>query len=355
MKARSPFVSRPENRTYREGETLRDEQGQNTVSLAVVGDTVLATSANVIEKLPGGETIAAAPSSSLTAGHIAALHVDTHGRLWVGYFDRGLDVLAVQGSSNAIHFEDDALFCINRIEEDPATGNIAVATANGLALFDANRHLRQLLNRNSGLIASNVTDVLFRRTPHGDSSLVVATPAGLSFVEGESISSIYAFQGLVNNHVYTVTEVDGNLYAGTLGGLSVLKNGLIQASLTSANSGLRQNWITASARSGHDLYLGTYGSGVVRFDDHLDITSFREFSHRRIEINPNAMIATEHAVYAGTAGNGLAIQQVGDDRWRFLEEGLPSENVTALDARDGYLYIGTDNGLVRALERELIR
>ncbi len=337
------------------GETLGDTQVQSTISLALARNNILATSANDIREFPGGETVLAAPPSSLAAGHIAALHADSHGFLWVGYFDHGVDVLPMGASGNAIHFEDDALFCINRIEEESASGTIAVATANGLALFDSSRHLRQLLDRNSGLIASHVTDVLFRRTPQTDSSMVVATPAGLSFVEAGSISSIYAFQGLVNNHVYTLAEVDGNLYAGTLGGLSILKNGVIQASFTTANSGLRQNWITASARSGRSLYLGTYGSGVVRLDEQFEVTSFREFSHDRVEINPNAMVATEHGVYAGTAGHGLAIQRVGEEGWRFAEEGLPSENVTALEARGGYLYIGTDNGLVRVLERELIR
>jgi ligand-binding sensor domain-containing protein len=36
-----------------------------------------------------------------------------------------------------------------------------------------------------------------------------------------------------------------------------------------------------------------------------------------------------------------------------VHTGLPSLNVTALAARDGYIYIGTDNGLVRILERNL--
>ena len=33
--------------------------------------------------------------------------------------------------------------------------------------------------------------------------------------------------------------------------------------------------------------------------------------------------------------------------------GLPSANVTALAAANGYLYVGTDNGLVRVQEEKL--
>ncbi len=158
----------------------------------------------------------------------------------------------------------------------------------------------------------------------------------------------------MNNHVYTLAETEDTLVAGTLGGVSLLKNGLVQASLTTANSALRQNWMTASAALGKDLYLGTYGSGVIRLDEHLNVQTFREFSGRRVEINANAMLVTGRALYAGTAGQGLAILRRGQERWQFIETGLPSANVTALAADDSFLYVGTDNGLAKIAERVLL-
>ncbi|MBV9084084.1 MAG: hypothetical protein JOZ62_15520 [Acidobacteriaceae bacterium] len=164
---------------------------------------------------------------------------------------------------------------------------------------------------------------------------------------------MYAFHGLVNNHVYTLAELDGAVYAGTLGGISAVRNGLVQASFTTANSELRQNWITASAVFDGRLYLGTYGSGVVRFDERGHVTSFPAFNGKRFEINTNAMLATSRALYAGTAGHGLAILRRGEDRWRFVTNGLPSMNVTTLDEHGGRFYVGTDNGLVRIQENAL--
>jgi outer membrane protein assembly factor BamB len=123
----------------------------------------------------------------------------------------------------------------------------------------------------------------------------------------------------------------------------------VEANYTTANSALRQNWITASAEFGGDLYLGTYGSGVVRLTARGGLTGFREFgpAQGRVEVNPNAMLATAGALYVGTAGRGLAVLRNGSERWVFLTEGLPSLNITALAAKDGALYVGTDNGLVR--------
>jgi ligand-binding sensor domain-containing protein len=328
------------------------EAGNNPIaSFVEIGDGLMAVSPDSIRRLPGNDVVVHADGGMLSAGHIAALHVDDLGQLWVGYFDRGLDIVPLRNSEQKRHIEDDRLFCVNRIKESGDARSVAVATANGLAMFDAGGRLRQVLDRGSGLIASHVTDVLFGDRPD---SLVVATPAGLSFVDQGRVTSLYAFEGLVNNHVYTLAQYmpaqgRDELFAGTLGGFSLLKNGLVQASYTTANSSLGQNWITASAQFGGDLYLGTYGSGVVRLTAQGELTTFREFGRGqdRVEVNPNAMLATPGALYVGTAGKGLAVLRNGSERWVFLTDGLPSWNVTALAAKGGELYVGTDNGLVR--------
>lgn len=293
-------------------------------------------------------------SAALASGHVTAVHEDALGRLWIGYFDGGLDVLTPATSTNPRHVEDDVLFCINRIRENPRDGTVAVATANGLALFDGSATLREILDAKSGLIASHVTDMLFRSDAEDNRSMVIATSSGLSFLDRSGLHSLYAFHGLVNNHVYTVADFGGTLYSGTLGGVSTLRNGLVQASFTTANSELRQNWITASAVFDNRLYLGTYGSGVVRFDDHGSVAPFAAFGGKRVEINSNAMLATARALYAGTSQQGLAILRRGEQRWQFVTGGLPSLNITALDERGGHLYIGTDNGLVSISENNLI-
>ncbi len=327
---------------------------ESAASFVQIGDTLAAVQPRQVIALPGRQSLIAAPKNSLASGHITAVHQDSHGRLWVGYFDHGIDVLPPSNDAIPAHFEDDTLFCINRIKENPQDGSLLAATANGLAVFDAGGRLRQVLTTENGLIANSVTDVLFEANEAASPSLVIATPAGLSFLEHGSMSSIYAFHGLVNNHVYTLAALNGNLYAGTLGGVSSLRHGLVQASFNTANSQLRQNWITASAVFGHHLYLGTYGSGVIRFDDGAAIQSSPLLNDRRIEISLNALLATDRALYAGTAGQGLAILRAGDERWQFISEGLPSLNVTALDERDGRLYIGTGNGLVRISENNLL-
>ena len=62
------------------------------------------------------------------------------------------------------------------------------------------------------------------------------------------------------------------------------------------------------------------------------------------------MTVSGDRLYAGSLDRGLFVYDRGSNRWSSTAMGLPSKNVTALAAGGGYLYVGTDNGLVRIAE-----
>jgi len=284
--------------------------------------------------------------SALTDGNISALGFDADGRLWVGYFDRGLDIVTADHTQ---HLEDGHLFCVNRIALDPLRHTMAVATANGLVLFDRDGKPRQVMTKHDGLIADHVTDVVFR--PNG---MTLATPAGLTFVDaGEAPQSLYAFEGLVNNHVYALgIQSDGETLAGTLGGLSVLQHEAVQRNLTVANSGLKHNWITAIAPDNNGGWaVGTYGAGVMQVNHEGKVQALTP----GFVVNPNAILRTRQHLLAGSLGKGLLVENLATGRWANVTQGLPSENVTALAEHDGTIYVGTEGGLVKIAEESLGR
>jgi ligand-binding sensor domain-containing protein len=292
----------------------------------------------------GSQEVFKRDDAALVDRNIAALAIDPSGRPWIGYFDRGLQILGGPA------FEDDHLFCINRIVHDAARGISAVATANGLVMFDASAARRRVITHDDGLIANQVTDIVLRP----DGSAVAATPAGVSFIDASGIRSIYAFQGLVNNHVYALASDGARTLAGTLGGLSILDGPVVRASFTTANSALKHNWITGIVRAGDGWFVGTYGAGVMRMDASGRWQGFEDM-RGTLEINQNAMVATDKAVYAGTLDRGLAVYNSSSGRWNFWQAGLPSRNVTAVEARGGIVYIGTDNGLVKIPEGTVLQ
>jgi ligand-binding sensor domain-containing protein len=282
----------------------------------------------------------------LSDRNISALATDKSGQLWVGYFDRGLDVLPNR-SGHTLHVENDHVFCVNRIRPDEKVNNVAVATANGLVRFGSAGKQEQVLTKADGLIADHVTDVVAYR-----GGLAIATPAGITFLDATGARSMYAFQGLVNNHVYALGVSGDDLLAGTLGGLSMIDRGDVQRNYTVGNSALKHNWITAVAQLGNEWMVGTYGGGVVGLDAGGNFHSF-ELATAEIEINPNAMLVTPRHVFAGTLGKGLYVYDREKSHWSAISEGLPSLNVTALAESEGNIFVGTDNGLVRVREEKL--
>ena len=56
----------------------------------------------------------------------------------------------------------------------------------------------------------------------------------------------------------------------------------------------------------------------------------------------------------GDFGSGAGGLQPGDGAMEFFLRRLPSSNVTAVEARGGVVYIGTDNGLVKLPETALV-
>jgi hypothetical protein len=291
-------------------------------------------------------------AATLTDRNISALAFAPDGTLYVGFFDRGLDEL--RPDSTLSHLEDDHVFCINRLALDPARQTIAAATANGLVLFDAQGTPRQTLLRRDGLISDHISDIAFT-----SAGTALATPAGITWLGPTGAESLYAFQGLVNNHVYALAAnpaQPSQLLAGTLGGLSILQSQAVQRNLTVTNSGLKHNWITALLpMPAGDTLIGTYGAGVETIDRTGRITPVdlpAGVPHDLI-INPNALYATPTHLYAGTLAHGMLAYNLATQSWTNITQGLPSLNVTAFAARAGTLYIGTENGLVRIPEANL--
>ena len=103
---------------------------------------------------------------------------------------------------------------------------------------------------------------------------------------------------------------------------------------------------------GQEWMVGTYGAGILALDRSGRFRSF-ETGSGPFEVNPNAMLVTTNYVLAGTLGQGLYLYDRPSERWSVIRDGLPSLNVTALTSANGYLYIGTDNGLVRIPEQKL--
>jgi len=281
------------------------------------------------------------PHALFSDANVSSLLRAKNGELWIGYFDDGLDILSV--SKDAItHYKDDNLFCVNHISED-SRGRVYVSTSNGLVVFQPDRTSR-VYRTQDGLLSDRVMQAL-PLDPEGK-AVAIATAQGFTLKEGDRMKSIFAFHGLVNNHVYTMAAEGRQIFLGTLGGISQLSGMQVTANYTQMDSGLKRNWVNAMLNIDNKLYVGTYGSGIqVKTDSGqwLDFPALPE----DLEINPNALYYDGTLLFCGTLDRGLYIYNTKLNSWKHVSQGLPSLNVTSFAADGDLIYIGTDRGLLQ--------
>jgi len=331
----------------REGAFARDERATRpafeSVAGALVGDRVL------------------------TDGHITALASDGAGRLWVGYFDRGIDLIAPETSERLSHIEDDRVREINHLAFDRNEDRILAATSRGLVVFGGGLKQTVITREQGGLINDSVAHVsladidspLMASTGGAPAlgrtrgrAMVLATSGGLTEVFGGRARSITAFHGLASNHLYTSASVGSRLFVGSLAGLAELEGLRVVRTYKTSNSRLSHDWVTALAEADGTLYVGTNGGGV---DALLPTGEWINFADElgKFEVNQNAMHYDGERLYVGTSDRGLLVYNTRGRRWTRISAGLASQSVTAIISDDRFIYLGTLNGLVRIEKRVL--
>ncbi len=261
------------------------------------------------------------------------------GRLWIGTFESGVDVLS-PGLLDSVNLAEPCCLDVNCIRKGRY---MYVGTGRGVLVYSG-ESLRKKLDKESGLIGGSVFDVLEK-----DETLIAATNRGISFHSEADTRSIYAFHGLVNNHVYSLAALGDRLAAGTLGGLSLVDDYRVVENFRVNNSALRHNWITALAVKGDDMYAGTFGGGVVAVTGH---NKWKELPgpYSDVDVNQNALLVWDDLLLAGTFGEGLLAYDTSRGYWRKIDAPLTSRNVTGLakwkDQKGrGLLAVATDCGL----------
>jgi ligand-binding sensor domain-containing protein len=274
----------------------------------------------------------------LQANHVAALALDASGNLWIGYFDYGIEILD-HDLQRVRLLDDDQCRTVKCLYFDPQENAVYAGTSKGMLRLQAGGG-RRLWTKAEGLISNEVNHIC-----RYGREIVAGTGAGLSFVRGESVRSIYSFHGLINNKVFSLLPMGDRLFVGTLGGISILEGHQVVAQITPENSPLPAHWVTALCDINGSLLVGTYGRGLAlrRADGSWDSLPA---STKDFEVNPNAALLDGEFLLVGTLDRGVLMYHVDEGRWRVINRGLSSPNVTAVAADEERLFIGTDNGVV---------
>jgi len=289
-------------------------------------------------------------------GHIGALAA-YRDRLIVGFFDGGLAELvpAPPRSENALPAIAKAeppmtlrslfgpgssqVWAVNALLD--AGGALHVASLRGAFRFDGTRFTPV---EGSGAAFS------LARTGSG---VAIGFGEGVLLPERKLLS---AFHGLPGNQATALAEIEGGLLVGTPSGLGYVEGLKVRWRVASGEGRLPHPWVTAILETKGGVLIGTYGGGLTRrvgrMSDNGEWKPFPETAG--LKVNTGCLVAVNGRVYAGTDGTGLFRLSRDGTRFERLKLSLPSQRVTALLEMDGFLYIGTDEGLTRwPVERDV--
>lgn len=195
----------------------------------------------------------------LGKGICTSLLIDDEGAVWVGHQSSG--VSRIVGDTIYRYTEEDGLANneVNQLLQDQ-DGKIWIATFGGLSVFDDSQW--ETITAENGLIFNNTHAV----AQHPDGSIWAGSyGAGISVINGQTVSHLHMGNGLVNNYVTDLLVQGDEMLIGTLGGLSVW-NGRKFASINNSNR-IPSQQVNALAYDDQDrLWMATY-HGAARVSD----------------------------------------------------------------------------------------
>ncbi len=259
------------------------------------------------------------------------------GELWVGTFDHGL----AYRRGGAWHTVDSVERRINAMVVDRQQ-MLWIATARGLCKLDPATGAMHRFTAADGLPSNDVHAVT--ALDHG---VAAGTAHGLVILEDDRLSTLNGKQGLEGDAVWAVAASSNMLWIGTSRGLfrwDVLRHKMRRYAIATGH--LDEDWVTAIAVAGDDVWVGTYSRGVTHLsaDSHAK-KGYRAESLQGGPVNTAGLGLDAHGLWAATM-NGLRRYQAGS--WTDVVA-TPGKDVTAIATVSDGLWIASRRGIALSL------
>lgn len=182
-----------------------------------------------------------------------------------------------------------------------------------------------------------------------------ATENGLGLYENHSWKTYTTADGLAHRAVLSLAldKRTGDLWAGTMGGLSRISGGRID-SFTQLNSGLSNDVVYGVSVDGEDVWVATAAGGCKLNTRTGQWTLYNERNTPMTEIWTYGVTATPTKVYYAVWGSGVLEYDQKTQRWDkyddpdgeneivlFKDQGLIHEIVTSVSYVDNILWAAT--------------
>ena len=276
-----------------------------------------------------------------TSNDVTALAANASGtRVAIGTFDSGASIS-----------EGGVLRRVRGLDRNETISNLAwqgdrlwVATAHGLVRVDGDGTERRFTSHD-GLPNSYTRAIHVLSTGR----VLVGTDAGAALVDGDRITPIVPIKKDAPVPIASpmhatwslASSPDGTLYLGTAAGLYFGKDGQFErASLASGD--LEDDWVTALAVDGHDVYAGTYSKGVTRlhFEGQKRVATQLGGGY----VNTGGLLVSGGKIYAATMDH-LLVRPIGGEAWQAMPSATPGRDVTAVQFVTTELWTASRRGI----------
>jgi ligand-binding sensor domain-containing protein/signal transduction histidine kinase len=266
---------------------------------------------------------------------VNVLRVTRDGALWAGTEGGGL-VRYRAGAFRGFGSKDGLTNLFVRAVLEDRRGRLWVGTDGGLFRMDGERLIR--FDGRNGVPALNVATITEDRAGR-----LLVGGGGLLVLEGATAVHYRSLETLADNSIRTIREAaDGALWIGTISGLRRIPGGLRGDPFVEPRILDRTNVSCLWAGRGGEMWVGTYGDGLMRYDAQGVV----RFSAPTTLPHDNVLAILEDVeenVWIGTLGGMLRLKRSAA-RTLTTRDGAPISINTIYEEPQGRLLIAALNG-----------
>ncbi len=289
-------------------------------------------------------------ADGLPSPDVRALRLDRRGGLWIG---TTAGVARLVGdrlvARTALRDADYEGLSVTALLED-AEGGIWVATRNG-GLYKFRDVPFRAITRRDGLAHDDVLAVF---EDHAANLWVGTDGAGLTRLNGSRTVTWTMEDGLPSNVIWTLAETrDGAIWVGTPRGLARILGGRVTS--FAGVDGYPPSGVKAILEDHRgNLWIGSSRQGLWR----LRGSEVKRFTKENATLSSNSITvlreSPDGAIWIGTMDGGLNRLSRGKFTSYSTEQGLRSNDVTAILCQDQHVWVGTTDGSLHLVRNDRV-